>query len=73
MTWRPCRWAAGVGGSRVAGGLSGSLGGCDVAPWGGFVGVIGRVTRRNRGVVLWLLGAGDVASVGGVIGGVWGQ
>lgn len=40
-----------------------------MAPWGGFVGVVGRVTWRNRGVVLWLLGVGDMASVGGVVGG----
>ena len=71
--WHPCHWAVGVSGSHIAGGLSGSLGGCDVAPWGSFVGVVGQVTQHNRVVVLWLLGVGDMVSVGDVIGGVWGQ
>ena len=63
----------GVSGSCIAGGLSGSLGGCDVAPWGSFVGVIEQVMQHNQAVVLWLLGAGDVVSVGGVVGSIWRQ
>ena len=63
----------GVSGSCIAGGLLGSLGSCDVVPWGGFVGVIGQVTQHNQAVVLWLLGVGDEALVGDVVGGVWGQ
>jgi len=85
VTWHSRRWAAGAGSSRVAGGLSGSLGAVTWHRRAALSGSLGAVTWRqwaaisgSLGAVTWhhwagslaSLGAGDVASLDGFVGGV---